>query len=122
MIPVLGAADPFPPLARALKKPNGLLAAGADLSPPRLLQAYRSGIFPWFAEGDPILWWSPDPRMVLVPGDVKVSRSLAKTLRRGEFEIRVDSAFTEVTAACAGPRRDADSTWITGDMEAAYLR
>jgi leucyl/phenylalanyl-tRNA---protein transferase len=122
MIPVLGAADPFPPLARALKNPNGLLAAGADLSPPRLLQAYRSGIFPWFAEGDPILWWSPDPRMVLVPGEVKVSRSLGKTLRRGDFEIRVDSAFAEVIAACAGPRRDADGTWITGEMATAYLR
>jgi len=122
MIPVLGAADPFPPLSRALKTPNGLIAAGADLSAARLLQAYRCGIFPWFADGDPILWWSPDPRMVLFPGEIKVSRSLAKTLRNRDYEIRVDSAFPEVIAACAGPRRDGDGTWITGAMRDAYFQ
>jgi leucyl/phenylalanyl-tRNA---protein transferase len=122
MIPLLGAGEPFPPLSRALKSPNGLLAAGADLSPARLLQAYRSGIFPWFADGDPILWWSPDPRMVLFPTEIKVSRSLAKTLRNRDYEIRVDSAFADVMAACAGPRPDSDGTWITDAMRGAYFR
>ncbi len=122
MIPLLGAGDPFPPLARALKNPNGLLAAGADLSLQRLLQAYRSGIFPWFSEGDPIMWWSPDPRMVLLPAGIKVSRSLVKTLRNREYEIRTDSAFAAVMAACAGPRRDGDGTWITSAMRDAYFR
>jgi leucyl/phenylalanyl-tRNA--protein transferase len=121
MIPLLGATDPFPALNRALKSPNGLLAAGADLSPQRLLEAYRKGIFPWFSEGDPILWWSPDPRMVLIPGEIKVSRSLAKTLRNRSYEIRTDTGFAQVVAACAGPRRDADGTWITAAVREAYL-
>jgi leucyl/phenylalanyl-tRNA--protein transferase len=121
MIPLLRATDPFPAPNRALKSPNGLLAAGADLSPARLLEAYRKGIFPWFSEGDPILWWSPDPRMVLMPEDIRVSRSLSKVLRNREYEIRSDSAFAEVARACAAPRHGADGTWITASMLDAYL-
>lgn len=120
MIAVLGPADPFPLLARALKNPNGLLAAGADLSPATLLRAYRAGIFPWFADGDPILWWSPDPRMVLFPAEIRVSRSLEKTLRNRDYEIRVDSSFSEVIEACAAPRDGAGGTWITHAMREAY--
>lgn len=112
----------FPPLARALKEPNGLLAAGGDLSPTRMLAAYRRGIFPWFAAGDPILWWSPDPRMVLAPSDLKISRSLSKTLRNADYEVRLDTAFGEVIRACAvAPRDGQTGTWITPEMEAAYI-
>ncbi len=129
MIPWLERDDPFPPLASALRHPNGLLAAGADLSPERLLAAYRQGIFPWYSDGEPILWWSPDPRMVLIPSELKVSRSLAKALRNRRYEIRFDSAFVAVMQGCAA--RGADhagasageaNTWITDDMRAAYLR
>ncbi len=95
MIPWLGRDLAFPPLASALAEPNGLLAAGGDLSPKRLLAAYRHGMFPWFSEGDPILWWSPDPRMVLVPADFRVHRSLAKTLRNKPHEVRFDTAFDD---------------------------
>jgi len=122
VIPWLELRDPFPPLEQALDEPNGLLAAGGDLSPARLLDAYRQGIFPWYSEGEPILWWSPDPRMVLVPGELKVSRSLGKTLRKGGFEVRADTAFREVMAACAAPRRGQRGTWITDEMLGAYLR
>ena len=112
----------FPPLTRALKEPNGLLAAGGDLSPTRILAAYRRGIFPWFAAGDPILWWSPDPRMVLAPADLKISRSLGKTLRNANYEVRLDTAFGEVIQACAAAPRDGQAgTWITPEMEAAYV-
>ena len=123
MIPWLdphAAHSPFPPLATALTDPNGLLAAGGDLSPQRLIEAYRSGIFPWFNEGEPILWWSPDPRMVLVPGELKISRSLSKALKKGGYEIRFDSAFIEVMQACAAPRKKQAGTWIHPDMIAAY--
>lgn len=129
MIPWLESDDPFPPLASALKHPNGLLAAGGDLSPERLLAAYRQGVFPWYCDGEPILWWSPDPRMVLVPTELKVSRSLAKTLRNRNYEIRFDSAFAAVIEACAA--RGADytgastgeaNTWITDDIRTAYQR
>ncbi len=120
MIPWLGPDDPFPPLARAMRAPNGLLAAGADLSPRRLVEAYRQGIFPWFSEGEPVLWWSPDPRMVLFPAELKVSRSLGKTLRRGDFEVRADTAFREVMTACGQPRPGQDGTWITPEMIDAY--
>jgi leucyl/phenylalanyl-tRNA---protein transferase len=129
MVPWLERDDPFPPLDSALKNPNGLLAAGADLSPGRLLAAYRQGIFPWYAEGEPLLWWSPDPRMVLIPPELKISRSLAKTLRNRDYEIRFDSDFAAVMQGCAS--RGADSaaagadgygTWITADMCAAYQR
>lgn len=124
MSPWLERDDPFPPPASALAYPDGLLAAGADLSPARLLSAYRQGIFPWYSAGEPILWWSPDPRMVLLPSELKVSRSLAKTLRNRDFEIRFDSAFAAVVQGCAsrGAKPGAPGTWITDDMRAAYLR
>ena len=96
MIPWLEGGDDFPPVDRALRRPDGLLAAGGDLSPERLLRAYRRGIFPWFGAGEPILWWSPDPRTVLIPAELKIGRSLAKTLRKGGFEVRADTAFEQV--------------------------
>jgi len=122
LIPWLDADRPFPPLSRALREPNGLLAAGGDLSIRRLLDAYRSGIFPWFSEGDPVLWWSPDPRMVLFPPELKVSRSLARTLRRRRFRVTADLAFAEVVEACRAPRPGQRGTWITEEMSAAYRR
>jgi len=112
----------FPPVDTALADPNGLLAMGGDLSVARLLDAYRHGIFPWFNPGEPILWWCPDPRMVLVPGEVRITRSLARRLRNGGFELRVDSAFADVMRACAAPREDAGGTWISPVMIAAYSR
>jgi len=120
MIPWLDPESPFPPLETALARPNGLLAVGGDLSPSRLIDAYRRGIFPWFNEGEPILWWSPDPRMVLFPQELKISRSLRKTLKRGNYEIRADSAFKQVMEACAAPRGDQAGTWIHAEMIAAY--
>lgn len=122
MIPWLEADDPFPPIAQALKRPNGLLAAGADLGVERLLDAYRRGIFPWYGEGEPILWWSPDPRMVLVPAELKISRSLDKTLRNKVYEVRFDTAFRRVMQACAEPRDGQAGTWITAEMIEAYCR
>ncbi|MCW8193942.1 leucyl/phenylalanyl-tRNA--protein transferase [Proteobacteria bacterium 005FR1] len=110
----------FPPPDQALDDPNGLLAAGGDLSPPRLLAAYRQGIFPWYEDGQPILWWSPDPRTILLPRDVHISRSLRKVLRRGEFMVTADQAFEQVILACAGPRDYAAGTWITDEMAEAY--
>lgn len=112
---------PFPPVEHALREPDGLLAIGGDLAPARLLRAYRQGIFPWYSAGQPILWWSPDPRAVLFPDAVNVSRSLRKTLRRAPFEVSLDRAFDAVIAACAGPRPGADGTWITREMQAAYV-
>lgn len=105
-----------------MRHPNGLLAMGGDLSPSRLLDAYRHGIFPWFNPGEPILWWSPDPRMVLFPGEIKVSRSLSKRIRNGGFEVRADTAFPGVMAACAAPRGGEPGTWITLGMVEAYTR
>ena len=122
MITLLHAVTPFPPVEQALSQPNGLLAAGADLSPERLLEAYRRGIFPWFSPGDPILWWSPDPRMVLFPDEFKISKSLRKTLIKGQYEIRCDSAFEQVMRACSMPREGQNGTWIQEDMIAAYVR
>jgi leucyl/phenylalanyl-tRNA--protein transferase len=122
MIPWLELADSFPPLERALRQPAGLLAAGADLSPTRLLLAYRQGIFPWYSEGQPILWWSPDPRMVLPLAEFHISRSLAKTLRARRFEIRADTRFREVMLGCAAPRRGHAGTWIMPEMVEAYCR
>ena len=104
MIPWLTDDSPFPPVGRALISPDGLLAAGGNLSAPRLLEAYRSGIFPWFNPEEPILWWSPDPRMVLIPGELRVSRSLARMLRNGPIEVRCDTAFEQVMRGCAAPR------------------
>ena len=120
MIPWLGAHDPFPPVERALTEPNGLLAAGADLAAPRLLEAYRSGIFPWYSEGQPVLWWSPDPRMVLFPRELKLARSLRKRIARHDYEVRADSVFELVIRRCADPREGQDGTWITDDMITAY--
>lgn len=120
MIPWLEDSDDFPPLARALREPNGLLAAGGDLAPARLLAAYRRGIFPWYNREQPVLWWSPDPRMVLFPAEFRTPRSLAKRLRRRDYEIRVDTAFATVMRACAAPRGSDPGTWITPDMIAAY--
>jgi leucyl/phenylalanyl-tRNA--protein transferase len=134
MITWLEADTPFPDAANALSEPDGpagLLAAGGDLTPQRLLNAYRLGIFPWFSEGQPILWWSTDPRMVLRTADFKISGSLRKTLRRFErnwqapqdqqrWQIRFDSAFEEVMRACAAPRRDGPGTWISEEIVAGY--
>jgi leucyl/phenylalanyl-tRNA--protein transferase len=114
----LEATDPFPPVERALKNPNGLLAAGGDLSVPRLLQAYRHGVFPWYSAPEPILWWSPDPRMVLHCDELKVSRSLAKSVRNKGYEVRIDTAFERVLAGCADRE---EGTWLGRSMRAAYL-
>ena len=122
MIPWLDANDAFPAVHTALREPNGLLCAGADLSPGRLLRAYSLGIFPWFNEGEPILWWSPNPRMVLVPAEMNISRSLGKTLRRGTFEVRLDTAFGQVMRECAAPRDERGGTWISPQMQAVYGR
>lgn len=112
--------DEFPNVNQALRDPDGLLAAGGDLSPERLLEAYRKGIFPWYEEGQPILWWSPDPRLILYPEHIKISRSLRKTLSRGRFAITMDKAFPEVIRACAVPRKNQSGTWLTRDMIDAY--
>jgi leucyl/phenylalanyl-tRNA--protein transferase len=134
MIPWLETDTPFPDVSKALTvEAPGLLAAGADLSPQRLLQAYRNGIFPWFSEGQPILWWSTDPRMVLYLDHFKVSDSLAKTLRKVErsrmqgghagarhWDVRFDTAFEDVMRACAAPRRDGPGTWISNEIIAGY--
>lgn len=123
VIPWLDANAAFPPLDAALREPNGLLAAGADLSPARLIDAYRRGIYPWYSDGQPLLWWSPDPRMVLFVDEFRVSRSLARRVRRREFEVRCDTAFDDVIAWCArAPREGQHGTWITKDMIDAYSR
>jgi leucyl/phenylalanyl-tRNA--protein transferase len=115
-------ADPnwFPPLENALREPPGLLAAGGDLKPARLLAAYERGVFPWYSSQQPILWWSPDPRMVLFPEEFVCSRSLAKTLRNGPYSTRVDSAFGATIRGCAAPRRSGPDTWLNADMIASY--
>jgi len=116
--------EAFPDPAVALREPDGLLAVGGDLSPERLLYAYRHGIFPWYDAGLPLLWWSPDPRAVFWPDRVHVSRSLRRRLNKGGFELRFDTAFDEVIRACAGPRpqHPEGGTWINADMQAAYGR
>ena len=111
----------FPPLEQALEEPCGLLAAGGDLSPERLIAAYRGGIFPWYSPGQPVLWWSPDPRAVLFPEEFHCTRSLAKTLRNGGFSYSMDRDFPAVIDGCAAPRAASPGTWITSDMRAAYL-
>jgi leucyl/phenylalanyl-tRNA---protein transferase len=120
MIPWLDRRDPFPPVEHALREPNGLLAAGGDLSPERLVDAYTRGIFPWFGEDDPLLWWSPDPRMVLFVGELHQSRSLRRVVKGRRFTVTLDRAFADVMAGCAEPRAYADGTWITGEMVQAY--
>jgi len=116
------APEWFPPLDQALDEPPGLLAAGGDLSPARLLAAYQRGIFPWYSPGQPVLWWSPDPRAVLFPEEFNCSRSLSKTIRNGGFEVVIDRDFGATMDACAAPRPHAPGTWITSEMRSAYLR
>lgn len=112
----------FPDIESALIEPNGLLAIGGDLRPERLLCAYRRGIFPWYSDGQPILWWSPDPRAVLFPDRLRISRSLRKFIKRHPFEISLDRDFLGVVRGCAAPRRDQDGTWITSAMASAFSR
>ena len=113
------ATHDFPP--PRLADPIGLLAVGGDLSVDRLVKAYSSGIFPWFSEGEPVLWWSPDPRLVLYPDELKISTSLRRVINKGMFAIRFDTAFEDVITACAtAKRKGAEGTWITKDMIAAY--
>ncbi len=121
MLTWLGRDDPFPPVERALRDPNGLLAAGADLSLPRLLEAYRRGIFPWFSGDEPVLWWSPDPRMVLHCEELKVSRSLGKSIRNKGYEVRIDTAFSDILEGCSEPRKGEAGTWLGPEMRRAYL-
>ena len=117
---VIGAD--FPEVSSALRNPDGLLAIGGDLEPATLLNAYRRGIFPWYSEGQPLLWWSPDPRCVLEPDQVRINRSLARTLKRNTFKVSFNQAFADVVRGCSAPRGDDTGTWITTDMAAAYLR
>ena len=123
MIPILAPdpESPFPPADQALDNPPGLLAMGGDLSPARLVNAYRHGIFPWYSDDQPILWWSPAPRCVLYPHAVHISRRLRRHYNQGRFSLTADQAFARVITACAGPRRDHDGTWITDEMLAAYI-
>jgi leucyl/phenylalanyl-tRNA--protein transferase len=119
----LNPEDPpnsFPPVSQALTEPDGLLAAGGNLSAERLLCAYRQGIFPWYEDGQPLLWWSPDPRCVFLPGDYRVSRRLQRELRQSSAEIRVNTAFSDVVRQCAGPRRSEQGTWITPAIRQAF--
>jgi leucyl/phenylalanyl-tRNA--protein transferase len=123
VIPWLRPEDPphaFPPVESALTEPNGLLCVGGDLSPRRLLEAYRRGIFPWYSVGQPILWWSPDPRAVLFPAEFRLSKSLAKTLRNRGYETRIDTAFADVMRMCGAAELRPEGTWITPAMQAAY--
>jgi len=128
-LPLLDPQHPvFPDPATALDYPDGLLAAGGNLSVDTLLSAYRQGIFPWYEQGQPILWWSPNPRAVIVPEQIHISKSLAKTLRRGRYRITTDQAFESVIKACAEPRPEHEDrpgenhTWISAEMIAAYVR
>lgn len=120
MIPFLGPTDPFPPVEHALADPDGLLAAGGTLTLKRLVEAYRHGIFPWFNEGDPVLWWSPDPRTVLVPSRLHISHSLRKRLNKDAFLVTIDAAFARVLDGCAAPRAQESGTWLTPQMRRAY--
>jgi len=116
-------ATPFPPAEAALRQPDGLLAIGGDLAPERLLNAYAGGIFPWFSDGQPVLWWSPDPRMVFRTGGVRLSSRFRRGLRQSPWRIRADTAFDAVVSACACvPRPGQDGTWITSGMQQAYGR
>ena len=119
-IPILEPGEELPPTHEALDYPNGLLAAGGDLTPSSLLAAYRRGVFPWYEEPQPVLWWTPDPRSVLFPHELHISRSLRKVLRRNAFGLAVDTNFSKVMRACAGPRRGSNGTWIGSAMFQAY--
>ena len=121
MLKWLERDDPFPPPESAMREPNGLLCAGADLSVARLLDAYRQGIFPWYSGDEPILWWSPDPRMVLFCDELKVSRSLAKNLRNKGYAVTVDTCFEKILSNCSKTRKDGAGTWLGPDMRRAYL-
>ena len=114
--------QPFPPAHLAMRDPNGLLAIGGDLSVARLIRAYSSGIFPWYNPDEPILWWSPDPRAVLMPGAIKVSRSLDKSIRRADYAVTLDQAFPEVLRHCSGPRSRSRGTWLGEEMREAYVQ
>lgn len=121
MIPWLqNPSDSFPPIEQALDEPNGLLAAGGDLSTERLISAYRAGIFPWYSPGEPILWWSPDPRCVLIPDQMHISRSMRKRLKKKDYTVIFNRNFAQVIDACSAPRRGEDGTWITDEMKDAY--
>ena len=125
MLAMIDPGDPlaaFPPVDQALEDPSGLLAIGGDLSTARLLRAYRRGIFPWYSAGEPILWWSPDPRAVLYPGGLRVTRSLRQSLRNRGYRVTADRAFSPVVDACAAPRGEQRGTWITSEMRNAYAR
>lgn len=116
------ANTPFPPVEQALAQPDGLLAAGGGLSPERLLSAYRQGIFPWYNPGEPVLWWSPDPRCVMHPQDLHISRSLRKQLLNSDYQVTFDRAFSQVMQACAAPRSYQSGTWISSEIITAYIR
>ena len=124
MIPWLAPGDPFPPVERSLAHPNGLLAASRHVDADALVRAYSAGIFPWYAEGDPVLWWSPDPRMVLFTDQFVARRSLLRRIRAGlnagRFEVRLDADFASTMRACSAPRRGQEGTWITEEMHGAY--
>lgn len=122
-IPFLAPDDdvtPFPSVCSALGEPNGLLMAGGNLSPKRLLAAYRAGVFPWYEAGEPILWWSPDPRCIIWPEELRVTRSLSKTIRNGQFEVTENLAYREVMKQCGAPRKGSSGTWVTTEMIDAY--
>ena len=121
-IPVNDPGHDFPDPELAMEEPNGLLAIGGDLSARRLVIAYHCGAFPWYNPGQPILWWSPDPRAVLFPDQLKISRSLEKVIRKGQYTVTIDHAFEEVVRACAAPRKGVDGTWISEEMAQAYNR
>ena len=121
MLPFLDIDTPFPPVCEALDEPNGLLAAGADLSVSRLLNAYSSGIFPWYSEGEPILWWSPNPRTVLLLDEYRPSRSLCRFIRQSNLEITLNTSFEQVVQRCSEPRKDHSGTWITPLIKQAYI-
>ena len=121
MLPYLDTDTPFPPVNHALHEPNGLLAAGGSLSVVRLLEAYATGIFPWFSEGEPILWWSPNPRTVFLLNKYKPSKSLCRFVRRAELTVTLNSNFEQVVQRCSEPRKDQPSTWISEEIKQAYL-
>jgi len=124
-IPFLAPDDdmtPFPSVSSALSEPNGLLMAGGNLSPARLMAAYRAGVFPWYEAGEPILWWSPDPRCIIWPEKIRITRSLRKTIRSNRYEVTENLAYREVMKQCGAPRSGSSGTWVTDEMIDAYCR